>query len=170
MKIDDSYQTRRRFICGMLGGGTAALGASVGVPLVAYVGNLREEPPPKWMEIEQTDYPLASGTSRKLMYGPITALLIQTPGPRSILKVFVATCTHLDCPVGYDPQRNHIFCPCHEGYYHVDGRVMSGPPPRRLQEFYHRFRDGKLIIALQEEDLQKENLEKENLEKAFQES
>ncbi len=166
MKIDDSYLARRRFLCGMLGGGAVALGASVGVPLVGYVGNLREDPPPKSMEIEKAVYQLAAGTSRKLMYGPITALLIQTPGPESILKVFVATCTHLDCPVGYDRKRNRIFCPCHEGYYHVDGRVMSGPPPRPLQEFHRRFREGKLIIALQEENLLEENLEKENLEKA----
>lgn len=160
MKIDDSYVARRRFLCGMVGSGAAALGAGVGVPLLAYVGNLREEPPPDWLEIEPADYQLAPGTAKKLMYGPITALLIRTPGPRSELKVFVATCTHLDCPVGYDPRRNRIFCPCHEGFYHVDGRVMSGPPPRRLQEFKHRFRDDKLIIAL----------EIENLEKAFQES
>ena len=37
MKINESYLVRRRFLCGMLGGGAAALGTSVGVPLVAFV-------------------------------------------------------------------------------------------------------------------------------------
>ena len=94
------------------------------------------------------------------MYGPIRALLIQTREPRSVLRVFVAICTHLDCPVGYAPTENRIFCPCHEGYYGVDGKVISGPPPRRLREFHHQFHGDKLIIAL----------EMENLEKAFQDS
>lgn len=159
MKINESYLARRRFLCGMLGGGAAGLGISAGVPLVAYVGNLREEPPPEWMEIEKDDYELAPGTSKIVMYGRIPTLLIKTPGPESELKVFVAICTHFDCTVSYQAENNQIFCACHDGYYDIDGRVISGPPPRDLREFYHRLRDDTLVIAL----------EKENLEKAFQE-
>ena len=47
MKIDESYVARRRFLGGMIGGGMTALGAGATVPLVAYVGNLRSEPPPE---------------------------------------------------------------------------------------------------------------------------
>jgi Rieske Fe-S protein len=159
MKINDSYLARRRFLCGMLGGGAAALGTGVGLPLVAYVGNLQEAPLPEWLEIEKADYQLPPGTSRIVMYGPIPALLIQTPAPRSELKVFDAVCTHFDCTVSYKPEENRIYCACHEGYYDLDGNVISGPPPRPLHEFHKRVRDdGKLVIAL----------EKDNLEKAFQ--
>jgi nitrite reductase/ring-hydroxylating ferredoxin subunit len=158
MKFDDSYLARRRFLCGMLGGGAAALGAGVGVPMLAYVGNLQEEPPPDWIELTAADYELAPGDSRIVMYGRIPALLIKTPGAETVLKVFVAVCTHFDCTVSYEAEQNRIFCACHDGYYDVDGQVLAGPPPRPLREFYHRFRDDKLIIAL----------EQENLEKAFQ--
>ncbi|NQT14356.1 MAG: Rieske (2Fe-2S) protein [Planctomycetes bacterium] len=160
MKINQSYLARRRFLSGMLGGGAAALGASVAVPLVGYVGNLKEAPPPEWMEIEKTDYALAPGTSKLVMYGHIPALLIQTREPGSELRVFDATCTHFDCTVRYVPEEDHILCACHEGYYRVDGSVISGPPPRPLRKFWHRLHNGKLVIAL----------EKENLEKAFQDS
>jgi len=160
MKINESYLARRRFLCGMLGGGAAALGASVAVPLAPYVRNLREEPLPEWLEIEKADYELAPGTANKVKYGPRIALLIQTPEPESVLKVFDAECTHLDCKVNYEPGENRIVCHCHKGYFHVDGRVMDGPPPAPLREFYHAFRSGKLVIAM----------EKENLEKAFQDS
>jgi hypothetical protein len=46
MKIDESYIVRRRFLCGMLGGRAAALGVGVGLPIIPYAGNLREQPPP----------------------------------------------------------------------------------------------------------------------------
>ena len=168
MKIDDSYLARRRFLCGMLGGGAAALGAGVGVPLVVYVGNLKGEPLPLWAEYDRAEYELEPGEGKRVDYGPIQALLIQTREPRSELRVFDATCTHFDCPVEYVPEENHIFCKCHGGYYDIDGNVISGPPPRPLRKFYHRFRDGKLIIALDKENLDKENLEKEHLEEASQ--
>ena len=163
MKIDESYLVRRRFLCGMLGGGAAALGAGVCAPLVGYVGNLREEPPPDWIEIEEADYRLAPGTSKAVLYGRIPVLLFKTPdaNPDSLPKVFVATCTHLDCTVDYDAQKNLIVCHCHDGYYDVDGKVISGPPPRPLREFFSRIRsNGNLVIAV----------ERENLDKAFQDS
>lgn len=157
MKITDSYLARRRFLCGMLGGGAAALGAGVGLPLVGYVGDLRETPPPEWLEIGKDDYGFGPGGSKIVMYGPIPALLLRTPEPDATLKVFVATCTHFDCTVGYQPKEDRIYCACHGGVYSLDGQVVSGPPPRPLRKFYHRFRGDTLVIAL----------EKENLEKAF---
>jgi cytochrome b6-f complex iron-sulfur subunit len=160
MKINDSYLARRRFLCGMIGGGAAALGAGVATSLVGYVGNLKEQPPPEWIELEPADYELAPGTAKIVMYGQIPALLLATPGPESQLKVFVAVCTHFDCTVGYAPRENLIHCCCHDGYYDLDGQVVSGPPPRPLRPFYHRVRDGKLIIAL----------EKEHLESAFRDA
>ena len=170
MKITDSYLARRRFLCGMLGGGATALGASVGLPLAAYVGNLREAELPKRLEIEPAEYELPPGGWRIVMYGPIPVLLIKTPGPQSVLKVFEAVCTHLDCTVRYKPEKNLIFCACHNAYYNIDGSVHSGPPPRSLREFPHRFRDGKLVLAQKPENLEPENPEKENLEEASGES
>jgi Rieske Fe-S protein len=67
----------------------------------------------------------------------------------------VAICTHLNCTVCYQPGENRIYCACHEGYYDVDGRVLAGPPPRPLQEFFQKFVHGRLIIALEREKLEK---------------
>ena len=42
-------------------------------------------------------------------------------------------CTHLSCAVYYDRERNHLECPCHEGFFSIaDGSVMQGPPQRPL--------------------------------------
>ena len=53
------------------------------------------------------------------------------------------------------PAENRIFCACHDGVYDTDGRVLSGPPPRPLRQFYSKLSGGKLIIALEKANLEK---------------
>ena len=138
MKLEQSHLERRRFLCGMIGGGAAALGAASALPLVQYAGNFRRLPPPDFLAIDKADYDLPPGKARMLMYGPIPVLLLKTPLPEGALRVFVATCTHLDCTVGYREDRNCIFCACHEGYYDTAGQVVSGPPPQPLRTFFSK--------------------------------
>ncbi len=160
MKIDESYLARRRFLCGMLGGGAAALGTSVVVPLTYYAGNFREERLPPFAKIPKADYDLRPGESTLVKYGPMKVLLLKTPPPNSELKVLDATCTHLDCIVRYEASENYIICECHMGKYDVDGHVISGPPPEDLAVFHKEFQGDQLVIALK----------RENLEKALEES
>jgi Rieske Fe-S protein len=114
---------------------------------------LRKEPPPDFMVLEPEDFAMAPGTSKIVMYGPIPALLLQTPGPGSELRVFVATCTHFDCTVSYRPEKKAIFCACHEGYYDLEGRVTAGPPPRPLDRFHWERKGDRLAIALDKDKL-----------------
>ena len=155
MKIEESYLARRRFLGGMLGGGAAALGTGLCVPLTGFVGNLREEPPPPFVELSAADFDLSPGESKMIRYGRIPVLIFKTTPPQRELRIFEATCTHFDCPVGYLAEENRIFCGCHNGYYDVDGRVLSGPPPRPLEAFYWKFTGDKLLIAQKKEDLEK---------------
>ena len=48
------------------------------------------------------------------------------------IKALSATCTHLDCIVGYKKDLSQVYCNCHGGAYDVNGRNISGPPPRPL--------------------------------------
>ena len=50
-------------------------------------------------------------------------------------RAFSATCTHLDCIVGYQKDRNRMWCNCHGGAYDLTGRNIAGPPPRPLTAF-----------------------------------
>lgn len=45
------------------------------------------------------------------------------------------TCTHLGCTAYWEPDKSHFFCPCHNGFFDVNGNVVSGPPPRPLEKF-----------------------------------
>jgi Rieske Fe-S protein len=160
MKIEESYLARRRFLCGMLSGGAAALGAGAALPLVSYLGDLRPQPPPPFLALAQSEWDLPPGTAKLLMYGWVPSLLIRTPSPEAALRIFVATCTHFDCIVGYREKENRIACACHGGFYDLDGQVTAGPPPRPLRPFHFRIKQGQLWIAL----------EKDNLEKALREA
>ena len=58
-------------------------------------------------------------------------LLIRT-GEESFVA-YSQKCTHLSCAVYPSDDGKRLECPCHNGYFSVeDGRVLQGPPPRRL--------------------------------------
>ena len=50
-------------------------------------------------------------------------------------RAFSAICTHLGCIVGWDAARRQIECPGHAGFFDLNGRAVSGPPPRPLTEY-----------------------------------
>ncbi len=50
-------------------------------------------------------------------------------------RVFSGICTHLGCHVRWEEEKQRFFCPCHKGVYDKTGKVISGPPPRPLDQF-----------------------------------
>ena len=54
-------------------------------------------------------------------------------------------CTHLSCAVYYSKEHNRLECPCHQGYFGMDGRVLQGPPPRPLPRIELAQRGGQLV-------------------------
>ena len=61
-------------------------------------------------------------------------------------KAFSAVCTHLNCTVQYKPEGNQIWCACHNGTYDLNGKVVSGPPPRGLDEFAVHVRGEDVVV------------------------
>jgi Rieske Fe-S protein len=49
------------------------------------------------------------------------------------VRAFNAICTHTQCTVEYRPEKGVIFCACHNGVFDLEGRNVSGPPPRPLE-------------------------------------
>jgi cytochrome b6-f complex iron-sulfur subunit len=66
-------------------------------------------------------------------FGGQPCLVIRTSDGK--VKAFSAVCTHLQCTVEYRPEKADIFCNCHDGVYNLNGRNVSGPPPRPLEEY-----------------------------------
>ncbi|MCC6338672.1 MAG: Rieske 2Fe-2S domain-containing protein [Acidimicrobiia bacterium] len=73
------------------------------------------------------------------------AILIRYPdgpdGPR--LHAVSQKCTHLSCVVYYDPGKDRLECPCHEGVFDArTGAVEYGPPQRPLPRIDVEVRRG----------------------------
>jgi cytochrome b6-f complex iron-sulfur subunit len=72
------------------------------------------------------------------------------------VRALSAICTHLGCIIQWHPDGKQFICPCHHGIYDVDGKVLSGPPPRPLEKLLVKQRDGQVFVlmpALQEEQV-----------------
>jgi menaquinol-cytochrome c reductase iron-sulfur subunit len=63
-------------------------------------------------------------------------------------RVFSDICTHLGCRVTWHPDQEHYISPCHDGHFDILGEVISGPPPRPLDEFTTEMENGNLLVIL----------------------
>ena len=69
-------------------------------------------------------------------------------------KDFIAfdpRCTHLGCPYRWDAGKRQFLCPCHTAVFDIDGKVVSGPPPRGLDRFPTKVVGGRLLLRPQSE-------------------
>jgi len=55
-------------------------------------------------------------------------------------------CTHLGCRVRWIAEREEFFCPCHNGVFDKDGKVVSGPPPRALDRYEVKVENDQILI------------------------
>ncbi len=136
---------RRGWIAALFGGGFAASMASFFYPVLRYVN------PPKVTEAPVNE--VAAGKVGDLMvnagrivrFGSKPALLVRTG--ESEWRAFEGTCTHLNCTVQYHREARQIWCACHNGFYDLNGKVVSGPPPRALTAFDVHVRGDEVVIS-----------------------
>jgi len=124
---------RRHFVEMFLGTGIVASLASFLYPVLRYL-----LPPPS-AELS-SDTVLAGKTgdlkpnSGKIFrFGSRPALLIMTSDGK--YRAMSGVCTHLGCTVQYRGDLHNVWCACHNGMYDLNGRNLSGPPPRPLEDY-----------------------------------
>jgi len=66
------------------------------------------------------------------------------------IVIFNLTCRHKKCTVKWEPGVREFHCPCHEGKYNSEGKVVGGPPPGPLFRFKHEIRNEDEIWVLNE--------------------
>lgn len=64
--------------------------------------------------------------------------------------IYNARCTHLGCLVSWLPERQVFRSPCHNGIFAIDGKVVSGPPPRPLDTLDYKVEGGNLLVLYKE--------------------
>lgn len=87
----------------------------------------------------------APNSGRLVKFGNKPVLVIRTG--EDDWRAFAGTCTHLNCTVQYQSASQQIWCACHNGLYDLNGKVVSGPPPRPLEEYQVRIRGQEVVIA-----------------------
>ena len=137
--------TRRDFIDVFIKGGLLVTLAGMVLPALNYIWPVtRRGPAGGLQEVGKLDDIPVWG-ARKVTLAGSALIVLRTPNE---VKAFSAICTHLGCVVDWDDQKREIMCPCHAGTFDVNGRVVSGPPPKPLPEHAVKVIDGKIFVTV----------------------
>ena len=55
-------------------------------------------------------------------------------------------CTHLGCRVRWISDQGQFFCPCHNAVFSKQGEVVTGPPPRPLDQYEVKVEDEQIYV------------------------
>jgi cytochrome b6-f complex iron-sulfur subunit len=139
--------TRKEFLNYIIGLSGACLAGAALLPVVKYIippagtdteGDVSQVIAAKIKE-------LSVNSAKIFRFGNKPAILINTP--QGELKAFSAVCTHLNCTVQYSEQASYIWCACHNGRFDLNGKVISGPPPKPLQEYKVNVSGEDIIVS-----------------------
>ncbi len=78
-------------------------------------------------------------------------LVIIRTGEREV-KALSTVCTHLGCAVFWQKDNKRFYCPCHEGAFDADGKVIQGPPPRDLDSYQVELEGDNVYIYFKENE------------------
>ena len=141
--------TRRRAMEIFLGGGIVATFASFLYPVLRFLV------PPVVTDLGGDEVVAAKldeikpNSGQIFRFGSRPGLLILDAD--GAYRALSATCTHLGCTVQYRSDMREIWCPCHNGVYDLNGRNVSGPPPRPLDVFDVHVRGDEIVVSRKRE-------------------
>jgi menaquinol-cytochrome c reductase iron-sulfur subunit len=133
------------------------IGFSLGIPAIRYIIG------PAAKKTNQEEW-IRLGSTAKVEIGTPTlfkATIQRQTGwiaNEEELTVFVLTdngrdyialsniCTHLGCRVRWINEQGEFFCPCHNGIFNKDGEVVSGPPPKPLNQYQVKVENDQIFI------------------------
>ncbi|TVR53395.1 MAG: ubiquinol-cytochrome c reductase iron-sulfur subunit [Gemmatimonadales bacterium] len=149
-------EERRRLLTFLTLGIGSAAGASLLAPwLGLFVTPLTRTDPTEWRDVGSLeDFPV--GRTLRVTYRdpePLpwagyaarNAAWVRRDGSEEF-AAFTTYCTHVGCAVRWEEGARLFLCPCHGGAFYADGSVAAGPPPRPLDRYPIRIRDGRVEI------------------------
>jgi Rieske Fe-S protein len=92
---------------------------------------------------------LKANSSKVFRFGSRPGLLLMTA--EGEYRALSAVCTHLSCTVQYRGDLHQIWCACHNGLYDLNGRNVSGPPPRPLEAYQVHVRGDEIVVSRKRE-------------------
>jgi cytochrome b6-f complex iron-sulfur subunit len=136
-----SALTRRKVLKGIIG-----LLAAIGLGNVLY-GMYRFWAPGAGEQtvVEMALNIIPEGGTVQFQYGGTPGMLFRAED--GSFKAFSLVCTHLACTVSWNPEKREFYCPCHEGFFDAEGKVLSGPPPAPLERWKVEVRGDKVVVG-----------------------
>jgi Rieske Fe-S protein len=152
-------ESRRTFLAWLTGVIAAVIAVLAGVPLLGlFVAPALKRSKELWVDLgpvgkvpenEPTpftfSYEGATSWLQTMVSG--TAYAVRRPGEG--IYVLSNICTHLGCPVHWEDELRRFRCPCHGGDFDIEGKVVSGPPPKPLPRYAFRVAKGMLQIRIE---------------------
>jgi Rieske Fe-S protein len=136
---------RRQILNWFLGGSAFAWLGSVVYPVLRFLS-----PPPEQEAVVSsvkaaTLSGMALNSGKIFKFGRKPALIVRRPD--GSFGAFLAECTHLDCIVQYRPDKERIWCACHDGLYDLNGINVAGPPPRPLSPLEVHIKEDDVYVT-----------------------
>ncbi len=156
-ELDDVVEQpgRRKLLGALVGVINVALGAAVLGPVVGFIASpLRNKPKGDWHPVLD-ESEIKIGETKEVSFamqirdGYMTTERKYTVFLRryeNTVLCFDPACTHLGCRIKHSEEQNRYLCPCHGGVFDADGKVVSGPPPKPLEQHPVKVQDGKVWI------------------------
>lgn len=150
---------RRKFLTGVIGVVAGAVSFVVALPALGYLlsPGLKKQAEGDWLTLGPISdltpgtpkgYPYARKVKDGWTESTQTGVAYAVTHDGGSVKVYSNVCTHLQCRASWKDDRQVFFCPCHDGVYSIDGEVISGPPPRPLDQFEVKIENGQMSILL----------------------
>ncbi len=97
-----------------------------------------------WLEVASMDE-VPVGRAKLIRHQEIPLLLIHPKD--GVFIALSAICTHMRCLLNWDTDRSQVKCPCHRGFFDINGNVLSGPPTKPLRRYPVLARDGRIYVT-----------------------
>ncbi|HEY4722247.1 MAG TPA: ubiquinol-cytochrome c reductase iron-sulfur subunit [Anaerolineae bacterium] len=151
---EEKQVNRRAFVVWAVGG---LISAALAIPAVAYIIGpaLQRSDTQNWIRLGATSkvelgLPTLFKAKVRRQTGWIVneeeiSVYVRTDNGRDFVAMS-NVCTHLGCRIRWIAERGEFFCPCHNGVFDKDGKVLSGPPPRPLDRYDVKIENDQLLI------------------------
>ncbi|MFC1917429.1 Rieske 2Fe-2S domain-containing protein [Chloroflexota bacterium] len=156
-RSEENQVSRRKFLKGVLGIASGAIGVTLAVPLIGYFLS------PAWRKGKKLPVPIARIKDIPLNLPTYVTyeerindgwhVTTLSKGAWIINKdnkditVFDPRCTHLNCPYYWDKEAEIFLCPCHDGKFDIQGNVIGGPPPRSLDKIQIDIAEDTIFVG-----------------------
>jgi Rieske Fe-S protein len=140
---------RRSFLDALIAVGFVSTAVSIAYPVSRFLVPPASGEPETASAVAARAGELKPNSGKVFKFGNRPGIVVRTA--EGDLRAFSAVCTHLDCTVQFKSDTAQLWCACHNGTYDLGGNVVSGPPPRPLEQFVVNVRgegsDAEIVVS-----------------------